>query len=287
MSVVIDTTAEIDGVRMREQGSNPSNPSASHQIVFAKSDGLYIKDSSGTVTGPFGAGGGGSTVGTGDVASLPSPGTSGDVYLPNNGVQLYRSTGAAQVPWGPLYPFTDPSLQTWAWVNQGGSAVDATKGGIFLTIPSDANAYNLRIRKKALPTPPYTVTLAFVPTFTYYKNGMGLCLRESGTGKLELIYLSDYTLTVYDFSSVSVNAANPSNFGGVAAQTALVFMQVSDDNAGNRIWRFSTDGQHFIQLLSVGSTAYLTPDEIGFFGDNHDAIFDCGMLVYSWVETSP
>lgn len=284
MTVQIDTTAEIDGVRLREQGGDPTTPAASHWILYAKSTGLFIEDDASAVTGPLGAGGGGSSIGTGSVASLPSPGTSGDVYLPNNGVQLYRSTGAAQVPWGPLYPFADPSLQTWAWINQGGASVDATKGGIFLTVPIDASAYNWRIRKKALPAAPYTVTLAFVPTWTNSSNKFALCLRESGSGKLEAMVMGDYALSITDYSSPTAFAATPSSFGGCASQVALLFMQVSDDNAGNRTWRYSTDGVHFMQIYTAGSTSYLTPDEIGFMGDEHGGIFDCGMLVYSWLE---
>lgn len=60
MTVIIDSTAEIDGVRLREQGSDPSAPSASHWILYAKATGLFIEDSASAVTGPMGAGGGGS-----------------------------------------------------------------------------------------------------------------------------------------------------------------------------------------------------------------------------------
>src|SRR5512140_1720332 len=59
---VIDSTVVINGIRLAEQGSNPSSPAAGYEVIFAKSDGLYIKDSSGTVTGPF-AGGGATAIG--------------------------------------------------------------------------------------------------------------------------------------------------------------------------------------------------------------------------------
>jgi hypothetical protein len=39
-----------------EQGSDPSTPGATHQLLYAKSGGLYVINSAAAVTGPFGAG---------------------------------------------------------------------------------------------------------------------------------------------------------------------------------------------------------------------------------------
>lgn len=57
---VIDSTAVINGVRMAEQGSDPSSPASGYQIVYVKSGGVYIKTSGGAVTGPLIASGAGS-----------------------------------------------------------------------------------------------------------------------------------------------------------------------------------------------------------------------------------
>ena len=43
-----------------DQGSDPASPSAGNHRFYAKSGGLYVKDSGGTVVGALGAGGGGS-----------------------------------------------------------------------------------------------------------------------------------------------------------------------------------------------------------------------------------
>lgn len=64
MAVQIDTTAQIDAVRLREQAGDPAAPAASHWLLYAKAAGLFIEDSSSVVTGPFGAGGGGTDVPT-------------------------------------------------------------------------------------------------------------------------------------------------------------------------------------------------------------------------------
>lgn len=59
MARAIDTTAVIEWIRIHEQGSNPGTPAAGYWYMFIKTDGLYIKDDAGNVTGPFGTGTGG------------------------------------------------------------------------------------------------------------------------------------------------------------------------------------------------------------------------------------
>jgi len=53
----ISTTAVINAIRLAQQASNPASPDSGYWAAFVKSDGLYIKDSAGNVTGPFGTGG--------------------------------------------------------------------------------------------------------------------------------------------------------------------------------------------------------------------------------------
>jgi hypothetical protein len=48
--------ANIEGVNLTEQVSDPSPPATGHWLVYAKSDGLYVIDDTGTAQGPFGAG---------------------------------------------------------------------------------------------------------------------------------------------------------------------------------------------------------------------------------------
>jgi hypothetical protein len=54
----IDTDAVINNIINIVQSSNPATPAAGHSRTFVKSDGLYLIDESGVVTGPFGSGGG-------------------------------------------------------------------------------------------------------------------------------------------------------------------------------------------------------------------------------------
>ena len=46
---------EFPSILLDDQGSAPATPAAGFSRVFSKSDGLYIVDDAGSVTGPFGA----------------------------------------------------------------------------------------------------------------------------------------------------------------------------------------------------------------------------------------
>lgn len=59
VQVLTDKGALDNYFDLKEQGSNPASPGSTYERVFAKSDGVYVKNSAGTVTGPFGTGGGG------------------------------------------------------------------------------------------------------------------------------------------------------------------------------------------------------------------------------------
>ena len=49
----ISSNAEINSIRLKEQGSDPSTPASGYGNVYIKSDGLYFIDDAGTVVGPI------------------------------------------------------------------------------------------------------------------------------------------------------------------------------------------------------------------------------------------
>lgn len=62
---------------LTDSATNPDSPVSGQSAVFTKSDGLYLKNSAGAVTGPLGAGGGGSPSGAagGSLSgTYPNPG---------------------------------------------------------------------------------------------------------------------------------------------------------------------------------------------------------------------
>lgn len=237
-----------------------------------------------------GTGGSGNIVNTTAFGAEPGSPNTGDLDLYTQAAQISRYSGAAWVPWGPLWPLTDPTLQTFAWINQGSATVSTTNGGIALATIAEGSV-NLRIREKATPSTPYTITAAFLPAIIN-AGGMGLSWRDSVGGRIEVLQAAlntaagaEWTRALYTFSSVTgfngtVLSAKP------APAFGLVWLQCSDDGT-NRIVRYSADGYTWIELYSELRSTYLTPDRVGFYLGNTNADYPISTLLISWKETSP
>lgn len=243
---------------------------------FLNGTGGYTVPSSGT----------GNVTGSTAVGSEPGTPASGDLDFYSNGVDVARYSGSAWVPWGPLFPFTAPNDASYAWVNQGGASVSTTNGGIFLRAPANAGV-NLRIRKKAAPATPYTVTVAFLPTLVSLNyQSCGVLFRESSSGKVVTLHVENGTgyqnLTVTKWTNASTFSAQYANVGYLASR-GVVFLRIAD-NGTNRISSYSSDGQHWFTFHTVGRTDFLTADEIGFYVDDETNTYDAGMTLLSWKE---
>ncbi len=116
---------------------------------------------------------------------------------------------------------------------------------------------------------------------------MGLCLRESSSGKLLVFALDSNAsnlleLAVFKYTDESTFSANYLAHTPVLPSSPM-FMRIKDDGT-NRISQYSTDGQHWITMHSVGRTDFLTPNEAGFLIGSSDNTWDCGMTLLSWSE---
>jgi hypothetical protein len=203
----------------------------------------------------------------------------GRLALPSDGFCAYRDDGTHLVPWGPLFPFADPQLQTFAWVNQGNATIDTTKGGVYLANLTPAASYSWNIRKKAAPATPYKITVAFMPVFDVLNGGSTgaayfcLTFRESSSGKLAMFFVRMYVNqsavgTVYVASRKFTNETTYSsdytvNPYLVIGECPVWFLRIADDGT-NRVLSFSTDGQ-------VG---------VGITGD-----MALGMTLLDWKES--
>jgi hypothetical protein len=261
----------------------PGTPAAGKTRIYTKADkSFYQKDDAGAETGL--AGGSGATVNTGADASKGT-GTSGDLYLPNDGATIYRSTGAAQIPWGPIYPFVDPNLKTWAWINQGTASVDTTRGGITLLALAAAGS-SPKVRKTAAPSVPYVVTTYSIPNLmrTAFMS-YGLCFRESSSGKsATLTIYSDGTLITWASQTYTTGPVFAANYVTGTLHEVPRWLRIADDNT-NRIVSISYNGINFITLHSIGRTDHITADEVGFFVDSNQATYDLAMTLLHWKET--
>jgi len=244
------------------------------------------------LTGGTGAQGTGTTS-TGAYGSEPGSPNTGDLYFPDNSFFIERYSGSVWDPWGPSYRWTTPVDGDFSWVNQGGASVDTTDGGILLVGPSGALGINMRIRIKTAPGTPYTLTVAMLPLYGFSGSPIvGICWRESGSqkivrygyyqtsgniGRLQLATLN---------SATSFNSASAPYFDQTLALygTQPLWLRFTDDGA-NRICYISNDGRYWLLMSSISRTDWITADQIGFFVESNDTVFDVATRLIHWKET--
>jgi hypothetical protein len=231
---------------------------------------------------------------TGSGLVKATSGVYGAIALPGGSSNFLREDGTFALPPGTsaaAYPdFTAPIDANYAWVNQGGASIAPTTvqgaSGLFLRIPVNATD-SLRIRKKAAPATPYTVTVAFLPALINLNfQAAGLVFRESSSGKI-VTFMLDAGTGIMNLSSQKwTNATTFSASYSVQSKTlsaGLTWLRIAD-NGTNRILSYSSDGKNFIVYHTVGRTDFLTANEIGFYGAEKTNIYEAGMTLLSWVE---
>lgn len=191
----------------------------------------------------------------------------GDLYIPTDSFYDYfRYSGSAWVPLRNGKQLTLPVDGDFSWINQGSASVSAGGGGIYMSVAGSGASNDMRIRKKAAPSTPYTITAAFLPNIPGINfAGMSLLFRQSSDGKLhilEMAYSSGWQLGSQKWTSPTAFSAS---YGSTVIGTVPmpIFLRIADDGT-NRICSYSTDGRNFAQLHSVGRTDFLTADEVGF-----------------------
>lgn len=222
---------------------------------------------------------------TGTFASIPAASNAGQLYLPSDGFCVYRDSGSAWVPWGPLFPNVAPDDGDFSWVNQGGASVDTTYGGIHLIAPAGAGI-NLRVRVKSIPSVPYVVTaLVLVASHNNFWGRLGLVFRQSSDGKIQTLNVGTNAIEVLKYTDATTYSAN------YAARTIvpnkapqLLWLRLEDDNTDRKCY-WSTNGQNWHTVHSVGRTDFLTADQVGFYANAENATYPAHITLLSWEET--
>lgn len=222
---------------------------------------------------------------TATYASRPTVGIAGRLFLPSDGFVVERDSGSAWAPWGPLFPLTAPVDGDFSWTAQGSATVSTTKGGIYLSIAANGGA-SWRIRRKSVPTAPYSVTIGFIPNGIGFNCAWGLILRQSSDGKLVTINkaATSNALAVNKWTNeTTFSAAYVTITSGLDIYCPMVWFRFTDNNT-NRIASMSSDGQNFVDIHSVSRTDFLTPDQVGF-GIFDNATYTNAMTLLSWNQT--
>jgi len=232
-------------------------------------------------------GGGGNVTSTGPLATPPGAPASGDLYLPNNAGFLQRYSGAAWIPWGPLFPLTLPIDGDFAWINQGGASISTATGAILLTAPTNAGV-GWRLRVKAAPATPYTITACFLASpLNMDFHQWGLFFRQSSNGRLHGFTIQTNGETLQPFSN-SVKYSAPTTFDSMYNQRRfrpgnLVWLRIEDTGV-NRVCWFSADGLNWSGHSSIGRTDFLTADQVGFGANPENATYELLVTLLSWRQ---
>jgi hypothetical protein len=195
---------------------------------------------------------------------------------------------AIAVPWGPSYPLTLPIDGGFAWVNQGTATLDATKGGIHLAAPVVGAGNSWRLRVKAAPAPPYTVTAFIYPhTIGEAYAQMAIGWRQSSDGKL--ITFGPRSNFPSDISRISIEKyTDPTTFsanylGETRVSYPTSWLRITDDGTDRKCY-WSSNGQFWLLMHTVGRTDYLTADQV-LFGVQANTFYPIAMTLLSWKES--
>lgn len=188
----------------------------------------------------------------------------------------------------PIHPdFTTPVDGDFAWINQGTASITVNaSGGIYLFAPN-ATGNNLRVRKKASPATPYTVTAVMLPAmFGVASPSAGLVFRQASDGKLVSFDAqsngTDAFLGIEHWSGPTTFSAQPFVVK-LLYEYAPVTLRIAD-NGTSRLYSISQDGYNFIQVFSETRTTFMTATEIGFYVNSGSVTYSAGATVLSWVQ---
>lgn len=236
---------------------------------------------------PGGGGGGGCEdyLQGGAFADLPAAETDGRTYVADDAMMLLFDTGAKWKPWAPLMPFTPPDDSEFSWDNQGTATVNEEGGGVWMT--DTAGPHELRVRYKAAPATPYSITGLFLnPFYGWSWPSSGLVFRESGSGKIHK-WGEQFSGGIRRSAKWTTAAVFSAQYTGLPTTedhaSRMVWLRITDDGV-NRICSWSYDGFHFKVDHTVGRTDFLTADQVGWYMRPGGVLFTQTIL-FSWRET--
>jgi len=228
-----------------------------------------------------GAGGGGNATYDSAYASPPASPNEGDLWLPTDSYYTFRYDGAAWVPYHQGRPMVLPVDGDFAWVNETG-VTKTTDGGTITLAFTTAGADNLRLRAKAAPSTPYTITAALLqngPTESWAVGYLGW--RQSSDGKLALIVFGADRIAGINYNSPTSYAAWLTSRGQMGL-LPLIWYRITDDGT-NRIMSYSLDGYHFYILDTRGRTDFMTADQVCWGGQGGG--YASMVTLFSWEES--
>lgn len=212
--------------------------------------------------------------------ALGNPGVNG--YLLSSTTAGVRSWVAPGAGGGQqLYPtMTAPVTGSMTWLNQGTATLTTTSlgfGSIRVLAAGGDIVHGLYQAKPAGSA--YTVTIAFfVSGQLSASRQAGMLLYDSGSTKLYAFTSSTATGPLQEVSLAKwsdPNTAVANLVGPLPVFASGLLWLKFYDNATNRFFYYSNDGENWIQFFTEATGTYLAIDKVGFFANTSDANSDC------------
>ncbi len=211
----------------------------------------------------------------------------GRVQLYNDVPNIARDNGATLDPFGPIYPFSDPTTPSFSWRNQGSASISTSGQTLFLAAPAAA-ASDGKGREITAPGTPYSITCAFVPeAYTGNFQTFGMYFADSTSSKcvsMNYVSFGNYILRVDYLTTISTYSSTPYTHGTVNYIPSPVWFKLQDTGT-NFVFSVSVNGANFSALTTLTRTAHLaSPDRVGFFVNSGASNFPISMAVHSWAQ---
>jgi hypothetical protein len=165
--------------------------------------------------------------------------------------------------------FVTPTLTDFAWVNQGTAVATQRDYGIGLVKPRTASLSS-SLLARAAPSTPYTISAAFsvwLARVADYELDFGF--RNNSSGSFQSLVLApngtnnDWIIAINNFTNATT-FSGAAQAGRVISPLSTVWLQIADDGT-DRFYRYSSNGDDWSQIYTIGRTSFITPDEV-FFG---------------------
>lgn len=178
------------------------------------------------------------------------------------------------------------TVSDFTWVNQGtATAADDPYGGITMTLPNAVGIQN-RLLVRSAPTAPWTLTglVRFGPGYANRASRMGICARESSSGKI-LAPVCEVNDLVSCFKFTSATSFSSRLGSDRDNEIDFAWFQLEDNNT-NIIARFSFDGINWFEQGSEARGNFPTGsefDQVGFWADSQNGLDDALYHFQAWV----
>jgi len=208
----------------------------------------------------------------------PADPVDGNMVILRDGVRNEIYDGG----WKPFFEpwiMTEPVLGDYTWANQGSTTTDTSRGGIFMRSPA-AGGDVIHVLYKSAPTPPYTITMAFIPMIVaanYVQSG--LVFRSSSGGVITFSFAQGNFKVERWNNETSFNAQS-SNLSPAGAVGTVVWLRIEDDNTDRKFY-WLPDGRNALLIYTESRTSFITPDQIGFYTTPSGSGLDSGLTVLS------